>query len=162
MAANSQQSPVNWDRGRKSLIFFHREEKKKMVWGRGEMSQLAATPVEKRSCVSPGSVPLPSQGSLEVLVDKKLPWGHSTLAWGSFSGLESLCTRMIPGTDGRVGKVSMGGASSFTALIGSEATTSPHVWGYSCCSAQHARTHPGGITHQDPLGKCQFSWLLQG
>lgn len=66
------------------------------------LSQLAVTPVEKRSCVSPGSVSLPSQGSLEVLVDEKLPWGHSTLAWGSFSGLESLCTRMIPGTDGRV------------------------------------------------------------
>lgn len=168
MAANSQQSPVNWDGGRKSLIFFHGEEKK-MVWGWGEMSQLASTPRWKeilcvpRKCApaQPGQsggaggwkAPLGSQyPCMGILLWPWIPL-HQDDPWHRWES----ATKEVA-----VGKVSMGGASSFTAPIGSGATTSPGVWGYSCCSARHARTHPGGITHQDPLGKCQFSWLLQG
>lgn len=40
--------------------------------------------------------------SLEVLVDKWLPWAHSTLVWGSCPDFESHCNKMVPDMDGSV------------------------------------------------------------
>lgn len=120
-------------------------EEKKVWWGWGEMlSQTAAIPIEKWSCVSPGSA-----------CDQRVQLG-SARGWKAPLGSQYTCMVILPWpwiplhqNDPRqrwmhatkemvMGNISMGSDSGLTAPISSGGTTSPHLWRYAYCSTQAA------------------------
>lgn len=132
------------EKGKEKASFSSIWEEKKVLWGWGEMlSQTAAIPIEKWSCVSPGSV-----------CDQQVQLG-SARGWKAPLGSQYTCMVIFPwpwiplhqndpwqtwkcATNKVMGNVSMGGDSSLTAPISSGGTTSPHLWRYASCSTQVA------------------------
>lgn len=156
MAANSQQSPVDW------------EGEKRKEGARGDvMTASCCFPWNPKDslCVPRKGVPAwPGQTVLQSggAGRQKTPLGSQ------YPRVEILAWSRIPlhqdgpwhGWEGAVGQVSLGRTSSSTAPTSSGGTTSPHVWGHSCCSSQCADMNTS--TRGEPLTEIPLTNVSSG